>query len=131
MSKVIIIAGSIKDDWFVSLIEKNLTNLDIKSEKYYLSAHKETLKLVSLVKEYDSQNRIIFVTVAGKSNALSGVVSCNTKHVVIACPPFNSVEEYSVDIHSTLRMPSNCPVSTVISPENCALIVDRIFKMGS
>ena len=35
-----------------------------------------------------NSRKIIFVTVAGRSNALSGVVACNTQCPVIACPPF-------------------------------------------
>ena len=32
--------------------------------------------------------KVVFVTVAGRSNALSGVVAANTHRPVIACPPF-------------------------------------------
>jgi 5-(carboxyamino)imidazole ribonucleotide mutase len=32
-----------------------------------------------------------------------------------------------INIHSTLQMPSNTPVLTVVDPGNCALAVKRIF----
>jgi 5-(carboxyamino)imidazole ribonucleotide mutase len=32
-----------------------------------------------------------------------------------------------VNIHSTLQMPSNTPVLTVLDPGNCALAIKRIF----
>jgi 5-(carboxyamino)imidazole ribonucleotide mutase len=126
MSKVVIIAGSNKDFDHVGKIIDHLN--EIPHEVHVLSAHKETPKLLELLKEINNHQKIVFITVAGKSNALSGVVACNTKHVVIACPPFASLEAYMIDIHSTLRMPSKCPVLTIIDPENCALAVKRILS---
>jgi 5-(carboxyamino)imidazole ribonucleotide mutase len=34
-----------------------------------------------------------------------------------------------VNIHSTLQMPSKTPVLTVLDPGNCALAIQRIFKV--
>jgi len=36
-----------------------------------------------------------------------------------------------VNIHSTIQMPSNTPVLTVLDPGNCALAVKRIFGAWS
>ena len=62
------------------------------------------------------------------SNALSGVVACNTTVPVIACPPFKDNTDMMVNINSTLQMP-NVPVLTVISTGNAALCVNRIMDM--
>ena len=41
--------------------------------------------------------------------------------------PFSDKADMLVNIHSTLQMPSQTPVFTVIDPGNCALAVKRIF----
>ena len=41
------------------------------------------------------------------SNALSGVVACNTHHPVIACPPHVDKVDMMTNINSTLQMPSS------------------------
>ena len=63
------------------------------------------------------------------SNALSGVVSCNTKYPVIACPPFKDLLDMSVNINSTLQCPSNVPAMTILSPTNVALAIKKIFDL--
>ena len=40
---------------------------------------------------------------------------------------FSDKSDMLVNIHSTLQMPSQTPVLTVIDPGNCALAVKRIF----
>ncbi len=42
-------------------------------------------------------------------------------------PPFSDKADMLVNIHSTLQMPSNTPVLTVIDPGNCALAAKRIL----
>ncbi len=128
MGKAVVIAGSEKDEPHVTKIRAMLQRFGVDSDEHYLSAHKNTQKVLDTVERYNQSSGIVFITVAGKSNALSGVVACNTKHPVIACPPFATLEDYMIDIHSTLRMPSECPVLVVISPENCALAVKRIME---
>ena len=63
------------------------------------------------------------------SNALSGVVSANTQYPVIACPPFRDNVDMMINIHSSLQMPSNIPVLTILNPENCALAVKNIISL--
>lgn len=129
MSEIVIIAGSENDLPHVKKITQPLETLKRHYETHYISAHKNTKELLTLLKQYEDKE-VVFITVAGRSNALSGVVACNTKHVVIACPPYTSLEEYMVDIHSSLRMPSYCPVLTILDPTNCALAVERILRLG-
>ena len=76
---------------------------------------------------YGQEESVVFVTIAGRSNALSGFVAANTNKPTIGCPPFADKIDMSINIHSTLQMPSNTPVLTVIDPGNCALAVKRIF----
>ena len=51
-------------------------------------AHKTPLKCYNLIKEYKKEN-IVFITVAGKSNTLSGFADAQTHCPVIACPPYS------------------------------------------
>ena len=69
-----------------------------------------------------------FLTIAGRSNALSGFVGANSDNITIACPPFVDKVDYLVNIHSTLQMPSDTPVLTVIDPGNCVLAIEKIIK---
>lgn len=97
---------------------------------HYSSAHKETHKVLELLEDYEEQDRrIVYVTVAGMSNALSGVTACNVDAPVIACPPFKDKMDMMVNINSTLQMPSKVPVMTILSPGNVAMAVSRIFKL--
>jgi 5-(carboxyamino)imidazole ribonucleotide mutase len=70
---------------------------------------------------------IVYITIAGRSNALSGFVAANSEFPTLGCPPFADKADMLVNIHSTLQMPSNTPVLTVIDPGNCALAVKRIL----
>ena len=63
------------------------------------------------------------------ANALSGVVAANTAYPVIACPPFADKDDYQVNIHSTLQMPSGVPSACILRPDNVAGFCKRIFKM--
>ena len=69
----------------------------------------------------------MYVTVAGRSNALSGVVASNSTRPVIACPPFADKDDMMVNINSTLQCPSYVPVMTILEPINVALSIKRIF----
>lgn len=120
---IVIIAGSQSDKNHVHLIEQHLEEEGYQREVHYLSAHRNTQELLDLIK---TKGRCVFITVAGLSNALSGVVAANTKAPVIACPPFACVPEYQIDIHSSLRMPKGIPVMVVVHPQNAAEAAKRI-----
>jgi len=122
-----IIAGSVSDKKWVGLISTKLEELGIYHQEYYLSAHRNTEQLMKLLKINPSK---LYITVAGRSNALSGVVSANTKVPVIACPPFKDKMDMMVNINSTLQMPSNVPVLTILDPGNAALAVQRILSLS-
>lgn len=123
-----IIMGSESDRPFAEKITKKLYELSVPHAIYTASAHKEPLKVLEIVKKYEGQKGVCFITIAGRSNALSGFVAANCEHPTIACPPFSDKADYLVNIHSTLQMPSNTPAMTVIDPENAALAAARILK---
>lgn len=129
--KAVIIMGSGKDDKFSGIICKYLRNLGIKYERRVASAHKTPKKLLKILKEYEeSEDRIVYITVAGRSNALSGFVDANSKYPVIACPPYS--DKFSgLDVYSSLRMPSGVSPLVILEPENAALAVAKILSLAN
>jgi phosphoribosylaminoimidazole-succinocarboxamide synthase len=125
----IIIAGSTSDQAHIKKLEEALTARSINSQSIVASAHKNTQMVINLINKFNLNRRIIWITVAGRSNALSGVVAANSVHPVIACPPFADKMDMMVNIHSTLQCPSNVPVMTILEPSNVAISVERIFNL--
>ena len=72
--------------------------------------------------------KIVFVAVAGMSNALGGMLAANTEFPVISCPPITDKMTLFMDIWSSLRNPSNVPAAVVLSPTNVALFAKRIMN---
>ena len=126
---VTILAASEKDDATTHrLVEKLGDKIEVNI--HIGSAHKNTKEVLANIDKYKDEKNVIFVTIAGRSNALSGLTAGNTHHPVIALPPFSSIEAYMVDIHSTMRMPSNVPVLVATDSDNCALAIKRLFSLG-
>ena len=125
--KAILIMGSTSDEPHAKKITDKLDEYGIKWEQYAASAHKQPLKVLDILTANKNEKDIVYITIAGRSNALSGFVAANSEFPTLGCPPFSDKADMLVNIHSTLQMPSNTPVLTVIDPGNCALAVKRIF----
>ena len=126
---VVILAGSKSDSSHVEKIRAELAKVDIITFVHYSSAHKNTEDVMELLQYYENQHtaKIVYITCAGLSNALSGVVSANVLRPVIACPPFADKADYQVNIHSTLQMPSGVPSACILRPDNVAGFCKRIL----
>ena len=125
--KAVIIMGSTSDEPHAKKITDKLDEYGITWEQYAASAHKEPLKVLDILNGNKDGKDIVYITIAGRSNALSGFVAANSKFPTLACPPFADKTDMLVNIHSTLQMPSNTPVLMVIESGNCALAVKRIL----
>ena len=125
--KTVIIMGSTSDEPHAKKITDKLDEFNIRWEQHAASAHKEPLKVLEILEANKGEKDLVYITIAGRSNALSGFVAANSDHPTLGCPPFSDKADMLVNIHSTLQMPSNTPVMTVIDPGNCALAVKRIF----
>ena len=125
--KAILIMGSTSDEHHAKKITDKLDEYGISWEQHAASAHKRPLKVLEILNDNKDKESIVYITIAGRSNALSGFVAANSKFPTLGCPPFSDKSDMLVNIHSTLQMPSNTPVLTVIDPGNCALAVKRIF----
>ncbi len=126
--KVVIIMGSEKDTPHADKITAKLDELGIAHESHIASAHKQPKKALEILESNEEKEKIVYITIAGRSNALSGFCAGNTKKPVIACPPFADKVDMLVNIHSTIQMPSNVPVLTVLDPANAAIASERILK---
>ncbi len=128
MSKVIIIMGSKADlDW-AKQITKVLDGFGIENITRIASAHKVPLKCYELIKHYEKEN-VVFITIAGMSNALSGFTDAQTHCPVIACPPYSD-KFGGADLFSSVRMPSGVAPLTILSPENAGLASAKIIGLS-
>lgn len=131
MKKIVIIMGSESDRSHADRIVTGLGDItDITVEITAASAHKQPLKVLSVIEAHAAEQNLVYITIAGRSNALSGFVAANCTFPVIACPPFTDKTDMLVNIHSTLQMPSNTPVLTVIDPGNAAQAARRILALA-
>ncbi|MEE8341674.1 MAG: AIR carboxylase family protein [Candidatus Neomarinimicrobiota bacterium] len=127
--KAVIIMGSESDRSFAQKIIDGLEKHSIGYSVNIASAHKQPLDVLNIIKSNSDEKGIVYITIAGRSNALSGFVAANSDFPVVACPPFKDKTDMLVNIHSTLQMPSNAPVLTILDPGNCALAVKRILDL--
>lgn len=125
--KVVILMGSERDIEFCREIAKHLKAFALDYEFRVASAHKTPEKVLGILKEYEKQ-KVVYVTVAGRSNALSAFVDANTMRPVIACPPYS--EKFGgADIYSSLRIPSGIGSLVTIEPEGAAVAAAKIFAL--
>ena len=128
--KAVLIMGSISDQHHADKITSVLDTLGVEHEVHAASAHKNPEKVLEIIRSFEKKSSVVFVTIAGRSNALSGFVGANCNKPTLACPPFSDKVDMSINIHSTLQMPSKTPVLTVLDPGNCAIAVHRILSVG-
>jgi 5-(carboxyamino)imidazole ribonucleotide mutase len=125
--KAIVIMGSERDLNFSREITKYLKLLGVNYEFRVASAHKTPEKVLEIIREFEKQS-VVFVTVAGRSNALSAFIDGNTTKPVIACPPYS--EKFGgADIYSSLRVPSGIGSVVTIEPEGAAIAVAKILAL--
>ncbi|MBI5411607.1 AIR carboxylase family protein [Candidatus Peregrinibacteria bacterium] len=126
-----ILLGSESDKAHAQKIADVLTSFGVTTEFKVFSAHKVPEKLFAFIQECNKKKGpIVYITIAGRSNGLSGVTAGNAIHPVIACPPFADKADYLVNIHSSLQMPSDTPAMTVIDPKNAAMAALRILALS-
>ncbi len=128
-AQVIIIMGSKADLAHAQVITKTLSNLEIKYEMRVCSAHKATQRLLEILQEYEQNGPLIYITIAGRSNALSAVVDANTRFPVIACPPYSD-RFGGMDILSSLRLPSGIASPTILEPEGAAILAAKMLALS-
>jgi len=131
MPSVVILMGSKSDLPFVTRITDALDALGIDYQRRVASAHKSARYLLDLLADLETNAGDgvgVYITVAGRSNALSGMVDANVTAPVIACPPYS--EKYGgADLYSSLRMPSGVAPAVVLEPASAALLAAKILAL--
>ena len=131
--KIIVLMGSKRDHNFASRIGDFLREegFPVVCDYNVASAHRTPQKLLNDLQEYEnSDDNIVLITVAGLSDALSGVVAGYTKYPVIACPP-DSEKYEGAKIFSSVAMPKGIPVAYIPKPENAALAAVKILALSN
>ncbi len=128
---VAILMGSAADSDLAGRTEKVLRDLGVASREWVVSAHKVPDKLYRVVSDLNaSAQPVVLITIAGRSNGLSGATAANSVHPVIALPAFSDRADYQINIHSSLQLPSETPAMTVVDPGNAALAAARILAVA-
>ena len=132
--QVIIWRGSDKDD--VSPVVKALEHLcegspdprRLKLTTATCSIHKEPVRglneLHRLVQQVPDS---VVIAVIGRSNGAGPTLSASTTVPVITVPA--SCKDFPDDVWSSLRTPSNVPVTTILEPSNAALAAFGILAL--
>lgn len=120
-----ILMGSGSDMKYCSKIADALTALGIDSELRIASAHKIPARLLSVIEAYEACPRPkLYIAVAGRSNALSGMLDCAVTAPVISCPPYSDTFG-GADLFSSIRMPSGVAPALVLEPAGAALLAAK------
>jgi 5-(carboxyamino)imidazole ribonucleotide mutase len=126
----IILMGSPSDQEFAGKITDALESYGIPWETRVASAHKTPQYLLDALTGYEADPQPkVYITVAGRSNALSGMVDATVTAPVIACPPYSD-KFGGADIYSSLRVPSGVAPAVVLEPKNAALLAAKILGLA-
>jgi len=126
---VILMGSKIDYDHAAKIIEW-LDFFGISHELRIASAHKTPEKLLGILGTNEAREaNIVYIAIAGLSNALCGMVDFATACPVVTCPP--PCEAFGgADIYSSLRMPPGVAPATILDPRNAALFVAKIFGIS-
>jgi 5-(carboxyamino)imidazole ribonucleotide mutase len=127
---VVIVMGSPGDATFVERITQALDDFGVPWQTRVASAHKTPRRLLEILEKYESDSRTkVYITVAGRSNALSGMVDAQVSAPVIACPPY--ADKFAGgDLLSSLRVPSGVAPAVVLEPESAALLAAKMLALA-
>ncbi len=128
---VVILMGSKADIDHCTKLSDACKQYGLETVLRIASAHKTPEHVLSVLNEYESDDRPkVYITVAGRSNALSGFTDGLVSAPVIACPPPSDLFG-GADVFSSLRMPSGIATAVVLEPANAALLAAKIFGVAN
>ncbi len=136
----VIIAGSGSDDEpkinpatgeegdsHIGEIVKSLQLYEIPCEVRIGSGHKQPYDVMGMVSEYNqAEGALAMVTVAGGTDALSGIVAYHSMFPAISCPPPS--EDGSQHNESCLNNPPGSSNAYVKEPANVGRLVAQMFS---
>ncbi len=128
--KVVILSGSPRDAEWVDRIAEVLDRLQVPVVRRVGSAHRVPEHVLALLRSYDDDpDPTVFITVAGMSDALSGLSDANVASPVIACPP-RSDAFAGLDVLSSLRTPPGVAPAVAIEPGNAAVAAAKMLALS-
>lgn len=126
---VVILMGSKADLEHCTRIANACKGFGLEAVLRISSAHKTAEHTLTILREYEADPRPkVYITVAGRSNALSGFTDGAVTAPVIACPPASD-SFGGADVYSSLRMPSGIAPAVVLEPVNAALLAAKILGL--
>lgn len=117
----LIVAGSASDELHINNLIYNLVKYEIPYDLRISSAHRTPANLLEIISEYEAMGGFfVYLAIAGKTDALSGILSYHATRPVISCPP---------DAHneSCLSNPSGSSNTYIAHPRNAARAVAQIL----
>lgn len=122
--------GSASDAEHAGRATALLDRLGVPWSQHVASAHKTPARLLDLLAEQEARGGArVYLTIAGRSNALSGLADAQVTAPVIACPPLGNGPWGPYDLASSLRMPSGVAPLVVLDPEGAALAAVKILGL--
>ena len=127
---IVILMGSKGDLEHSQKIAEAARGFGIDVALHIGSAHKTPGHVLGILQTYEADPRPkVYITVAGRSNALSGFTDGAVTAPVIACPPPND-SFGGADLYSSLRMPSGIAPAVVLETANAALLAAKILGLS-
>ncbi|HEX7975170.1 MAG TPA: AIR carboxylase family protein [Anaerolineales bacterium] len=127
---LIILMGSKADASHSQKIAETAAEFGLDVIQRIGSAHKTPAHVLKILAEAEADPRPkVYISVAGRSNALSGFVDAAVSAPVIACPPPSDAFG-GADVFSSLRMPSGVAPAVVLEPANAALLAAKILGIS-
>ncbi|MGF1595848.1 MAG: AIR carboxylase family protein [Acidimicrobiales bacterium] len=128
--QVVILSGSPRDAAWVDQIAVVLDRLSVPVVRRVGSAHRVPEHVLELLRAHDTDPEpTVFITVAGMSDALSGLTDANVVSPVIACPP-RSEAFAGLDVLSSLRTPPGVAPMVALEPANAAVAAAKVLALG-
>ncbi len=130
LGRVVVIMGSKSDLEHARKIAGPLSAWGVPCTLRVASAHKSVRHLLAILEQYGREDSpTVFIAIAGRSNALAGMVDANTVYPVITCPPVSDAFG-GADVYSSLRMPGGVAPLVILDPEGAALAAAKILALG-
>jgi phosphoribosylaminoimidazole carboxylase PurE protein len=118
----VIMAGSDSDKPHIQKIAKSLDEYCITYGIRICSAHKQPEALMSLLEGYNGfNNALVYIAVAGGTDALSGTASFHSYHPVISCPP-------DAPNDTCLRNPPGSSNAYIARADNVGKLVAQMYS---
>ena len=126
----VILMGSRGDLEHAQKIAAPLSGFGVEVALRVGSAHRTPEHALAILRQYEADPRPkVYITIAGRSNALSGFTDPQVSAPVIACPP-PSESFGGADVFSSLRLPSGVASAVVLEPVNAAILAAKILGLA-